>query len=222
VKFLPVPSSHIKGLRLINKKGKKEMTVCNQEALFDSAHAALVFAFNFSGQHYDTPPLARLAASLNRGLSSSSGKGLTGLDGAAQAGMIRAEIALLGPLAESVLAARFAPSYHPCSCRSACCSGRKTNPEWINAVAWLANHMRSTALFGTSADYRIRRTCVLRHFQAKDRRQSLEQMADYCAITRNTAGAYMSKVAKFLKVIEASAYSAISDRLQEIAVVEHS
>lgn len=198
------------------------MTVCDQEALFDSAHAALVFAFNFSGQHYDRPPLARLADKVSRGADVSTGKGLSGLDGAAQAGMIRAEIATLGSLAESVLTARFAPSYHPCSCRSACCGGRKTNPEWINAVAWLANHMRTTALFGTAADYRIRRTCVLRHFQAKDRRQSLEQMADHCGIARNTAGAYMSKVAKFLKVIESSAYGAISDRLQEIAVVEHS
>lgn len=203
----------------VNQEKEIEMTVCDQEALFDSAHAALVFAFNFAGQHYDTPPLARLAAGLNRELTPTSNKGLGGLDGAAQAGMIRAEINTLGNLAENVLTARFAPSYHPCACRSACCGGKKTNPEWINSIAWLSNHMRSTALFGTSADYRIRRTCVLRHFQVKEKRQSLEQMADACGINRQTAGSYMSKVAKFLKVIESSAYSAISDKLQEINVV---
>ena len=190
------------------------MTVCDQEALFDSAHAALVFAFNFAGQHYDRPMLTRMAFP-----SIGQSKGLAGLDGAAQAGMIRAEINALGNLAENVLTARFAPHYHPCACRSACCGGKKTNPEWINAIAWLSNHMRSTALFGTSADYRIRRTCVLRHFQAKENRQSLDQMANACSINRQTAGAYMSKVSKFIKVIEASAYGAISDKLQEIDVV---
>ncbi len=198
----------------VNQEKEIEMTVCDQEALFDSAHAALVFAFNFAGEHYDRPMLTRMAYP-----SIGSSKGLAGLDGAAQSGMIRAEINALGNLAENVLTARFAPSYYPCACRSACCGGKKTNPEWINAIAWLSNHMRSTALFGTSADYRIRRTCVLRHFQAKENRKSLDQMADACGITRNTAGAYMSKEAKFIKVIESSAYSAISDKLQDLNVV---
>ena len=32
-----------------------------EEPLFDSAHAALVYAFNYSGQAYDRPLMNRLA-----------------------------------------------------------------------------------------------------------------------------------------------------------------
>ncbi|QWD55204.1 DNA-binding protein [Polynucleobacter paneuropaeus] len=190
------------------------MTVCEQEALFDSAHAAMVFAFNISTQCFDRPLLARMATPAR-----SDSKGLSGLDGAAQAGMIRAEIHALGDLAENILTARFAPSFHPCSCRSKCCSGKQINPEWSGSIAWLANHVRNTALSGTYADYRVRRSCIIRHFQGKQQRITLEALADSCGIARNSAGAYVSRVSKFLKVMESQAYGAISDKLQSISVI---
>ena len=78
------------------------------EPLFINAHSALVFAFNFSGQCYDRPMMNRMAAP-----SVGTGKGLVGLDGAAQAGMIRGEVKSLGKLAEAILIARFAPHSMP-------------------------------------------------------------------------------------------------------------
>ena len=100
--------------------------------LFRSTQDALLFAFRHAGQSYDRPLMLRMADAA-RG----SGAGLAGLDGAAQAGMIRAEVAALGRLYEAALVARFADRSIPCQCKAACCSGERLNGEWINAVAYL-------------------------------------------------------------------------------------
>lgn len=100
--------------------------------LFESAHGALVFAFNFSGQCYDRPMMNRLASP-----AVGSGKGLVGLDGAAQAGMIRAEVQTLGKLAEAIIIARIAPRTVPCHCRSARCA-RKTSRDRRRTRTWTA------------------------------------------------------------------------------------
>lgn len=60
-----------------------EVTIWRQ---FTRAHAALVFALNFASDCYDRPVMNRLADGPR-----AAGKGLAGLDGAAQAGMVRAE-----------------------------------------------------------------------------------------------------------------------------------
>jgi hypothetical protein len=74
------------------------------EPLFPHAHAALVFAFRFSGQSGAAPtPMAKLI----RG-PVATGKGLTGLDGAAQSGMIRAEVDAMAPVLRNIIVARFA------------------------------------------------------------------------------------------------------------------
>jgi hypothetical protein len=52
--------------------------------LFRTPQAALVFAFNYSMQQQDRPLMDRLASPAAR-----TGKGLSGVDGAGQAGMIR-------------------------------------------------------------------------------------------------------------------------------------
>lgn len=194
--------------------------------LFETAHGALVFAFNFSGQCYDRPMMNRLATP-----SFGGGKGLVGLDGAAQAGMIRAEVQSLGRLAEAILIARIAPRTKPCSCRSSCCSGHKPNKEWTDAIAWLCDHVRTTALAGCTANGLMRREYVVRYFTPKDRRDSLEMIADRHEIARNTASAHAAKVALFFAGsqarkdkpgsigMEQAAFDAIQDRLRDVGVV---
>ena len=103
--------------------------------LFRSAQDALLFAFRHAGQAYDRPMMLRMADT-----SRGAGAWLAGLDGAAQAGMIRAEVASLGRLYEAVIVARFADRSIPCQCKAACCSGERLNGEWINAVAYLADY----------------------------------------------------------------------------------
>lgn len=198
----------------------------NNEPLFDNAHGALVFAFNFSGQTLDRPLMNRLAAP-----AVGSGKGLVGLDGAAQAGMIRSEVKGLGKLAEAILIARIAPRTTPCSCRSVCCAGHKPNKEWTDAIAVLADQVRSPALAGCIVNGLMRREYVVRYFMPKEKRETLESLADKYEIDRNTVSAHASKVASWFAGIpersgkpavlgmETLARDAIEARLIEIGMV---
>lgn len=197
-----------------------------EESLFTSAHGALVFAFNFSGQSYDRPAMNRLATP-----ALGTGKGLVGLDGAAQAGFIRAEVKAMGKLAEAIIIARIAPRSTPCQCRSACCSGQKPNKEWTDAIATLSDHVRTTALAGCIANGLMRREYVVRCFSKKDDRISLETLAEKHDIARQTVSAHAGKVMAYFAGIQAKkdkpsvpgmehiAFEAIEDRLREIGMV---
>ena len=196
------------------------------EPLFESAHGALVFAFNFSGQCYDRPMMNRLASP-----AVGSGKGLVGLDGVAQAGMIRAEVQTLGKLAEAIIIARIAPRSVPCHCRSACCAGHRPNKEWTDAISVLADYVRTTALAGCTSNGMLRREYVVRYFTRKDDRISLEALADKHDIHRDTASSHAAKVALLLggthpkkgkpsvHGLESAAMDAIEDRLRGIGMV---
>ena len=196
------------------------------ESLFTSAHGALVFAFNFSGQSYDRPAMNRLATP-----ALGTGKGLVGLDGAAQAGFIRAEVKAMGKLAEAIIIARIAPRSMPCQCRSSCCSGQKPNKEWTDAIATLSDHVRTTALAGCIANGLMRREYVVRYFTPKDQRKSLEALADKYEIDRHTVSAHAGKVTAYFAGITARkdkpgtpgmeplAMNAIEDQLREIGMV---
>lgn len=72
------------------------------DPLFDSTWAALAFAYRYSTQQYQPTPMARLM----RG-SIGSGKGLHGLDGAAQAGLVRAMVEKLPEFERAAITARF-------------------------------------------------------------------------------------------------------------------
>lgn len=195
------------------------------EPLFTSAHAALTFAFGYSMQQYDRPAMNRMAAP-----ALGTGKGLAGLDGSAQAGMIRAEVQALGKLAEAILIARLAPRTQPCSCRAACCSGSRQNREWAEAIAVIADHVRATALAGCTASGLLRREYVARYFTGKTMRTSLEDLAEKYGLARNTVSAHNAKVATWLGGMpgrkdklaqlgmEQAAFDAIEDRLREIGL----
>ena len=159
------------------------------EALFGSAHAALVFAFNFSGQSYDRPMMNRMADGPKR-----SGKGLVGLDGAGQAGMIRREVADLGQLREAIITAYYAPRSLPCACRRPCCSGQTVNAEWSDAIGCITQAAVGQ-LSGMTSNYRLRRGIVMRAFGEK---VSISELANVCGVNRDTAAAHNEKVSAWL------------------------
>ena len=197
-----------------------------ETGLFTTAHGALVFAYNFSGQSYDRPMMNRLATP-----AIGTGKGLVGLDGAGQSGMIRAEVQAMGKLAETILIARLAPRTHPCSCRSACCSGHRPNKEWTDAIAFLTDHVRNTALAGCTSNGLMRREYVVRYFTPKTMRVSMDDLAERHDVTRNTISAHAGKVAAMfggtqakrdkaaVPGLEGAAMIAIDDRLRDIGMV---
>ncbi|MGT2505689.1 DNA-binding protein [Cupriavidus basilensis] len=156
-----------------------------EERLFDSSHAALVFAFNFSGQQYQ-------ASAMNKAMTPQigSGKGLVGVDGAAQAGMIRRELGTLPELHRMVLTARLAPRDVPCECTRPCCSGRLPNGEWTDAIVWLTERAMQQ-LSGSFSHYRVRRSILEKIFGVKI---NLSEIAELCGVHRNSLSELNAKL----------------------------
>lgn len=181
------------------------------ESLFQSTHAALTFAFNFSGQA--APPiLYRLGNKESHGPS----KGLGGCDGAAQAGMIRYEVERMGRINEAIIIARHAPRYYPCDCGRGCCSGRLRNMERANAVALLADQCRSSVLEGCSSEYEMRRAYVEIYFGEWI---SDAEVAEKHGKDRRTVSAHRKRVGDLLKELEKSTDERIDEKMHELGLV---
>lgn len=182
------------------------------EPLFGSTHAALVFAFNFSHQAYDRPVMNRMADGPKR-----SGKGLVGLDGAGQAGMIRAAVDALGREEAMVITARFAPRREECECTRPCCSGYVPGREWRAAIDHLTEYVLRMALAGTVSHYRVRNGIVRRIFGDT---VNLGELAEHACVGRDTMGDHAKRIAKHLGGIEGRAMKAIDDKLYTKGIVE--
>lgn len=182
------------------------------EAVFRSARGALLFAFNFTHGTLKKSALAEMMG------ASGGGRGLGGLDGAAQAGMIRAEVDQLPELQRAVLAGRYAPPVVPCPCRRPCCRGEVEGQEWGASVSWITERILHEGLAGTISHYRLRRALVMRYF---GRKLSLVSVADQCRVHRNTASDRNSKVVEYLRKEEKLAEYAIDGRLKQVGIVEN-
>lgn len=188
------------------------MTTTSVEPLFKSAHEALTFAYNYSAQQYDAPPMAKLM----RG-SIGTGRGLVGLDGAAQSGFVRAEVGQLSVEQQKALAARFAPATQECDCGKACCSGRMPSREWKEAIEWLTSYAMRAALAGCVSHHRLRQALVMRAFGKKS--ASLDELAEIAGVHRNTVSDQNQRVQKCMREIEAAAARAIDERLRNCGMV---
>lgn len=180
------------------------------EPLFQSAHAALLFAYNFHG----SPAMSimnRMIINPGDTIAPPS-KGLAGLDGAAQAGMIRRHVAGLGKFHESLIIAEFAPRVHPCSCRSSCCSGYTRNQEWSDAVNYIADIVRTGALNDHKTTHPIRRACVEKFMGAPI---TLVMMAKNLSLDEDTVSKMIGKVKKYLIAEQAKARAASDDCLTQ-------
>ncbi|WP_348995933.1 hypothetical protein ABFG95_11985 [Achromobacter sp. HNDS-1] len=161
------------------------------EPLFKSAHAALVFALNYSMQQYDRPLMNRKAA----GPATGPGKGLSGVDGAGQAGMVRVELAKLTPIQQAALVASVAPQQLPCECKVSCCSGLKLNQEWANAIRDLTTAAAAGALSGCLSNGRLRSMLIQRLFGAK---VTLSQLAEDHKVDERTVSAHHAKLKRWM------------------------
>lgn len=94
------------------------------EAVFKSAHEALVFAFNYAGQQSPRTPMTRMM----QGGALGSGRGLVGIDGAAQAGMVLAAVERLPKEQAQVITVRYGDVRHECPC---CGSLRRHKRGWM-------------------------------------------------------------------------------------------
>lgn len=101
-----------------------------EEPLFKSTHDALIFAFQYSHQQSPKTPMTSLMRSAQIG----SEKGLSGVDGAAQSGMILAEVCRLQDDQHNVIVARYGHVLHECRH----CEQDAPSDEWRSAIAELS------------------------------------------------------------------------------------
>lgn len=180
------------------------------EAIFSSAHAALKFALNFTHGTLKKPVLGQLQG------GGGNGRGLAGLDGAAQSGMILAELSCLTPVRQRIIEARFAPQTAPCSCRSPCCRGSKDTREWGEAIAWLTEYVLIQGLTASISHYRLRRAVVVRYFGIHE---SFPAIAAACGVNKDTACDLNKRVTERFRAEERPAMHEIDGRLKKAGIV---
>ncbi|MCM1223724.1 MAG: hypothetical protein NC548_55665 [Lachnospiraceae bacterium] len=195
------------------------------EPLFNSADSALKFAFNFSGQHYAKTMLIPIA---------SNGICLGGLDGAAQAGIILAEVKKLGKITEALLTARYAPAWLPCDCGHSCCSGKVKNRKWVDAIPYIVLEMsrhcfkgkeRHTTLILVQAYYVYLQTQRKIHQKEKEPKYDYTALADIAGVHPTTVKRNMLEITRFLRGtrrkqgMDAVAYMRAEEALIEKGIV---
>jgi hypothetical protein len=126
-----------------HQKEQHDMTqtarnLSNDEPLFQNVGSALAFAFNYSAQFPQTAIGKMMREALGRG-SRPQGRGLAGLDGAGQAGMMLAEVDRLPGMMPVMLRLRFG------SCEDQCPDYMEKVPcmEWTNALGTLTRSIEA-------------------------------------------------------------------------------
>ena len=188
----------------------KEERHVNHEPLFNSAASALTFALNYSSQSFQSSAVNRMA-----GTPRPTGRGLGGLDGAAQAGMVRAELAAIGILGESIIVAEMAHKTRPCECKAPCCSGEVTNAEWAASIGVLSNVLKELKI---CPSHFIVRSNLLRRFFGVE--ISISEIAKQSGLSRDTITTYNAKLVSVLKAEKKRAWSALDQRLIECGMID--
>jgi len=165
------------------------------DPLFASAYDALAFAFRFNAQQYSPTPMARLM----RG-QIGSGKGLVGIDGAAQAGFILGVVERLGEWEKAALAARFALD------RKVLFKARDTLITPAMAALGTGVHKR-----------RVVDAMVQKHFGAKVK---LKDIAEAYQVNKNTMTDNWRIIRKTLHDVECRAMDKAERVLVEAGVCE--
>lgn len=169
-------------------------TQIETEPLFDSTYAALAFAYRYSTQQYQPTPMARLM----RG-TIGSGKGLHGLDGAAQAGIIRAEVDKIREVERSAIVARFAVD----------------DREGLAAKIRLIQP--ATASLGTGVHSRRLVDALVQRYYGK--RVHLKDLSEMVGIHPNTMTDRWRCIRRVLAEIEHRGMDMVEARLQEAGLV---
>lgn len=198
----------------------------DHEAVFLTVRGAMMFAMNFG---HGTLKKSSLVEMMGGGRV---GRGLGGLDGAAQSGMILTELGRIRQRRRSIIIARCAPPSLPCTCRARCCRGWRENPEWGEAIGDLTAHVLEEGLAGTVSHLRLRRAMVIRYFLGKEgkpgsrsaapsgMKQSLAEVAEQCGVHRNTVSAHNKAIVEHLKREEQLATYEIEGLLKEAGIIE--
>ncbi|MCP2517417.1 hypothetical protein M5J07_20930 [Achromobacter mucicolens] len=163
------------------------------EPLFKGAHQALTYAFNYSSGTLDRPAMAKMADRTPR-----TGRGLAGVDGAAQAGFILRELQALSPLHQRILEAAFLPQTTPCPC----CHSAVWNAEWLQSVRVVSDAAIGAGVLSGHVVHRVVRDgLVMRYFATKANRPRivLADLASKAGISERTVTDQNGKITLWLR-----------------------
>lgn len=179
--------------------------------IFRSAQEAIVFACNYSSQQYAMSPMAKLLQGPSRG----GGRGLIGLDGAGQAGMVFAELRRIDYWQLAALVTGKLERSERCDCHRSCCRGWKMNPLFEEAVSQLADYVALT-LTPVPPVKAFRVAVIMKHFGEKvhilDRAESL-------GIKKASANLHATAIRKCIRELEKDGLTAFSARLDEVGML---
>lgn len=180
-----------------------------EDPLFRSEAGAALFALNYAHGSTKKPSLTALMGGTTR-----AGRGLGGLDGAGQAGLILVELGRLTTLHLAIVVGRYAVPSRPCPCKALCCRGARENPDWAAAINWLTEYVLAQGLSGSNI--RFRRALVSRHFGV---RENFIALATSVGVERHTPGRHYQNIHKHLDEEERQAKHQMSVILGECGMV---
>ncbi|WP_146230015.1 hypothetical protein [Paraburkholderia tropica] len=192
------------------RKGNSDMNA-RHEGIFRSAEEAITFACNYSSQQYAMSPMAKLLQGPARG----SGRGLTGLDGAGQSGMVFRELETLDYWQMLVLVAGKAIRSESCNCLSPCCRGWRMTELFRESVSQLADQVAREAR--DVLPVKAFRVAVLRkHFG--DKIHVLDE-AEKLGIDEHPANRHATTIRKWIRELEKKGLTALSERLDAVGML---
>ncbi|KVE50406.1 hypothetical protein [Burkholderia vietnamiensis] len=187
------------------------MQAVKHEGIFKSPQEAIVFACNYSDQQYALSPMAKI---LQRG-AYGSGRGLIGLDGAGQAGMVFAELHRLDYWQFVALVSSKIKRSEQCTCGFACCRGWKITKQFDEAVSQLADHV-GEALMPVPPVKEFRRAVIMKYFGEKE---NVTIVAENLGIPPRTAERHAAAIRRYIKDLERNGLTKLSERLDEIGML---
>lgn len=161
---------------------------------FRTTEDALRFALHYSGQAYERPLMNKMADDPVR--TYGEAMGLSGLNGAAQAGIIWSNLMRLSDMSQFVLYASYAGRSMVCNCGRPCCSGYAPNPFWDACIVKIEEAAITRALAGCVSHRVLRRQIVRRCFG--DKSVVLQDLAAQCDVAQNTASEHHMRIKAWL------------------------
>ncbi|RAR51672.1 hypothetical protein C7401_13632 [Paraburkholderia unamae] len=182
------------------------------EGIFKSAEEAVTFACNYSSQQYAMSAMGKI---LQRG-AQGSGRGLVGLDGAGQAGMVFAELERIDYWQLAVLVTGKLSRRERCDCTRSCCRGWKPNPVFEEAVSQLADHVaRVHPVVLPVRSFRV--AVIKKYFGEKD--SDPMEVAKGEGMSKRTAERYVGLIREFIRNLEKDGITQLAERLDNIGML---
>jgi hypothetical protein len=193
----------------------------DEETRFRSSSAALRFYCDATPANYEMSTLADFV-----GPARPFGRGLGGLEGAGERGMIGSNLDTLPQLWRRILRARYTKPEIPCYCLRPCCAEFRINPAWALEVVWIgATVMVDLAPKDERSVLRqkptLREDIVSRYFGRRyhGRKLSNKEMANRSKVSERSVSTFTHEISSMLRKEEKRAEEAIDDRLRTAKLV---